>query len=222
MNRDEQRDRAAEQAPAFDTHRGAIYPIDTQAQGTWCAVNTAGIVFSLLNRYDKIGYQPMASRGQIILQLLDSASVQLVLQKLQTLTLADTAPFSLYINTDQHSVLLHWNGRALSEQWQAAAPYASFSSSALQAEQVLPWRQQQFAAWVKAGAEHTAQGLPTFNILQPAEHKAFAPFMSRPQACTKSITQFTVTPHSITSKYWAQSQLPQGAYDYQTQSRSSA
>lgn len=219
MNRDEHRERATETAPVVDNKRAAIYPVDTQAHGTWCAVNTAGVVFSLLNRYDQIHYQPTLSRGQIILQHLDCDSVQAVLNKLCNVAMTNYAPFSLFINTFTQSVLVHWNGLALSEQRYAAEPYTSFSSSALQAEQVLPWRQQQFNAWVKAGAPHTAQGMPTYNILQPEQHKTFAPFMSRPQACTKSITQFTVTSQNIISKYWPQSQLPQGEFERLEQPR---
>lgn len=213
MNRDELRDRATEQAPKyFKAAVEAIYPIDTQAKGTWCAVNAYGLVFSLLNRYDNIDYHANISRGNIILKLLACENAEDVLKNIQQLNIKQYAPFSLFINGFAESILIHWDGNNLHTNNIENQRFYSFTSSSWLAAEVLPWREQQFKIWLDKGAEHNQQGLPTYNLLQPKNKSDYAPLVSREHSYTKSITQFNLTSDKAVCRYWSENQLPEGKY----------
>jgi hypothetical protein len=99
FNRDESRSRAAALPPERRRFgdRSAILPIDPPSDGTWIAVNDAGLVLALLNanpvpRPERRGTR---SRGMLIPDLLPSASLDDVVTRMAKLTAGEFPPFRL-------------------------------------------------------------------------------------------------------------------------------
>lgn len=112
-NRDELRIRPAALPPVirvFGT-RTAILPIDPVSDGTWIAVNEAGLAMTLLNvnpasRADFIApmEKPLWSRGRIIPGLLKLGSLEETAAAIQAISVKDFAPFRLIV-ADGHRAM---------------------------------------------------------------------------------------------------------------------
>lgn len=212
MNRDERRDRQAEVPPQRYDHQQSLrlYPLDSDANGTWFGVNQLGICLSLLNRYDSIDYTASKSRGLIIPDLLLLDSVQTIKAALLDMALGQFSPFTLFINTAYDSAVAQWDGRNLAINKPMVGAYMHISSSSWQSDDVLPWRKSLFETWVEQGAEHNAQGMPSYNLMQPEGWAKYAPRVSRENAYTKSITQYAIYAKQVQAKYWSEQVLPNG------------
>ncbi len=107
-NRDELRARPKATPPVerrFGDRR-ALLPIDVQSGGTWLAVNDAGLMMALLNRYPDSVPAPSgpASRGEIIPALLSHASAAEAVEAAARMELERYAPFRLLV-ADRNSVV---------------------------------------------------------------------------------------------------------------------
>jgi uncharacterized protein with NRDE domain len=103
-NRDERRTRPTALPPvrrAFGNHC-AVFPIDPVAGGTWIAVTSAGLGFTVLNRNDaqqpKREYQH--SRGLIIPELLSAETLEEAVDRVFDLEAAQFVPFRLVLLSD--------------------------------------------------------------------------------------------------------------------------
>lgn len=105
-NRDELRTRPVALPPAIRVFGGrqAILPIDPVSDGTWIAVNDAGLAMTLLNvnpatRADIIAptEKPSLSRGRIIPGLLKLGSLEETAAAIQAISVKDFAPFRLIV-----------------------------------------------------------------------------------------------------------------------------
>ena len=101
-NRDERRDRAAASPPALHglPHRTAIFPVDPVGRGTWVGVNNAGLAAALLNRTIDVAPpvdSPRRSRGLIVPDVLDCASLNDALEMAVALNANDFDRFRLVI-----------------------------------------------------------------------------------------------------------------------------
>src|SRR5512139_3976242 len=115
-NRDELRTRPRAEPPRevrFGSRR-AILPIDPQGGGTWIAVNDAGLVMALLNRYPDSLPMPSGpvSRGEIIPSLLHHGRLDEAVAAASKLPADRYAPFRLLV-ADRGSVveLVELDGR---------------------------------------------------------------------------------------------------------------
>ncbi len=215
MNRDERRDRLPE--IALDLYQEKfLYPVDSEAQGTWCGANQFGLSLCLLNRYDEIAYEPSKSRGLLIPSLLACETLEQLKLEIVDIDLSVYAPFTLFVNNIDHGELLHWDGKTFIVEKPFGQTHTHFSSSSWNAKRVLPWREREFTRWAEQGASNNKQGMPTYNLLQPKGEEAFAPFVSRDNAYTKSITQFIINDESVEGRYWPEEALPKGDFVQQT------
>ena len=118
-NRDELRTRPAALPPVIRTFgdRKAIMPVDPVSNGTWIAVNNAGIAATLLNvnlgSKPASGDQQKPSRGTLIPRLMVSESID---QAIETSTAIDPslyAPFRLIIVDGQRVGSFYSDGQTL-------------------------------------------------------------------------------------------------------------
>lgn len=100
-NRDELRTRPKAMPPRRHSfgERNALFPVDAQAGGTWIAVNDAGLMMALLNRYPDNIPAPSgpASRGELIPSLLHHASLASAVSDVESRDIARYAPFRLLL-----------------------------------------------------------------------------------------------------------------------------
>lgn len=211
FNRDEQRSRSLAYPPKLDTNLGAIYPIDAQANGTWLAVSQSGLSLAILNYYqaDKalLGAsnsglkQPhFISRGQLILGLLRDP--QSCIRALLRYDLSQYRPFvlvhfpaDLSARKGQVSVF-SWDGFALKNQ----APELPITSSSVDIEQVVCAREQAFNRIVDK-QEPQLNHLKRFHFSrQNLGHQSVN--MSRPDACTVSISHISVNRENVGFRYF--------------------
>lgn len=144
FNRDELRTRKRALPPSrHQTKSGVSFlaPIDTDAGGTWLAVNQYGLTICLLNNYmakDPAGCE-FQSRGEIVLALIDSHSVAAVEEKLLAMDLSCYRGFQVVIF--QHEVkAFSWNNINLTQ----LIPQIPITSSSFDSEVICRQRQQYF------------------------------------------------------------------------------
>lgn len=104
-NRDEQRERPPAAPPRWHPLSGArpgraLWPIDTQAGGTWIAAAEHGLTLCLLNLNpdvppDLSAVPGLVSRGMVIPALIGQADAPSAVKALNRLTLGRFAPFRL-------------------------------------------------------------------------------------------------------------------------------
>ncbi|MDT8389940.1 MAG: NRDE family protein [Lentisphaeria bacterium] len=133
FNRDEKRDRPCALPPRVRRLRGVrvICPTDTQAGGTWLAVNQHGLAVGLLNHYPEcrppVPEQPR-SRGQLVLEVAASPSAAAVEAVLSRVNLAVYQPFTLLaLARGEPPVALNWNGKRIEPRIPPAMPLTSSS-----------------------------------------------------------------------------------------------
>lgn len=207
MNRDEQRTRAAEHAPALWPNNGLTAPRDPASGGTWIGFNPRGQWACIMNSY--VAHTPTradTSRGEIIPNLLAHEDPDTALAALEV---AAYRPFRLILGTRTQWQLYHSNGQSLSIEARAEGRDVMFSSSSWNADAVLPARDAAFARWQAHGSVVDAKGIPTIHRWQEVGHEKTAILMQRPESATTSITQITFTDESNTPtmQYWPASTL---------------
>ncbi len=117
FNRDERRTRPPGQPPALRrlAEREAVMPIDPVSNGTWLAVNDAGLAFAVLNVTPRSPVNAAAglrSRGEIIPALLGCRSPAAALGELErAVRYPDFAPFRLVLVGSGVGADIRWDGR---------------------------------------------------------------------------------------------------------------
>ena len=150
FNRDELKSRKRALPPTIQyTQSGVSYlaPTDTDAGGTWLAVNQYGLTICLLNNYsasdpDNHSYK---SRGEIVVALIDCHSIAAVEEKLLAMDLSFYRGFQIVIL--QHEVKeFSWDNISLTQ----LIPQVPVTSSSYDSEAVCLNRQQYFQSMAKA------------------------------------------------------------------------
>jgi hypothetical protein len=206
INRDEANDRGAEEAPrAYTDHAVGITfaaPIDTQAGGTWVAVNDHGVVGCLLNGYVLGDFQGLEtalvkpSRGLIVPKALMGGSLAGVYQWLDTVFDPSSYPsFSAIFADPTGGRLYSWRrGANLTHTpLNFDGGWFQLSSSGWNIDDVLAYRAKAFAEWRQAGASF-AGALPAYHLDVKPGDEELAPRTTRPWSHTQSITQVEAQP----------------------------
>jgi len=99
MNRDEIRTRAEAKYLTQNNSEKitTIYPVDTQAGGSWFGFNEKGLVLALLNRYQNDALDNAMSRGEIIPKMLKTGSIDQGLKYLEMMEVRQYSPFDLML-----------------------------------------------------------------------------------------------------------------------------
>jgi hypothetical protein len=200
MNRDERYDRAPEDPPRRipgDPGRPAwLAPFDTASGGTWIGVNERGVASCVLNGYGPAdeglrGDTAVPSRGSIIPRILEEQDGVGPARLPGALDFSAYPSFTLLVASKEGGEIVRWRrGAGLTRE--AVLPGWSFlTSSSWNEPEVAVKRSRAFHAWRAAG-EREVNGLPTLHLFAEAGDETSAPFMTRDNAATRSITQVRV------------------------------
>lgn len=209
MNRDEQRSRGAELAPAQDEF-GSLYPRDSVAGGTWFGVNPHGVAACLLNNYGAqdnlpVSSQEIRSRGLIIPELLSKGSSEKALNWLRhEFSATNYRPFTLLIVSATGAFEGRWDGTSsFSLSSIPSAGGAIWTSSSWNTDAVCAWRRERFAQWLLE-TEHMNPNMMDFHGLQIPGKEEWSTLMSRKETATRSISQVILDAQNLLADvtYW--------------------
>ena len=230
FNRDESRKRAAAQGPSLRQVNGVEYlsPTDGERGGTWLLVNAFGISIGLLNNYAST--QPSAitkpssprpsSRGMLPLKCSDCASVTEAITRIESMSLDDYPPFHLVVAGLTEAAVLTWDGRA-SHSAELKASGVMLTTSAFRSIDVARIRHETFARMVGDMADASTDKLKRFHWHQ-GDNGATGIKMSRPDACTHSISYITVSLDEKMASYHYSPQADISSAEYPVQSPASS
>lgn len=214
MNRDELHERGPALPPQERTTDGVHFlaPIDTDADGTWIAVNELGVTVGLLNRYPA-GYAPSTglpfrSRGKLVLSLAGAGSAADAVEALLASAVSDYRPFTFFAMDDAEIDGVVWDGDGDPRRF---SPQMPLSSSSFRGAEVVAARQALFEREL-AGAGGTAgelrspdripvNRLRAFHAAHDPERGAFSVCMKRPDAATKSFSHVSVDRDTVRFHY---------------------
>jgi len=209
-NRDESRQRPAALPPQIRRagERQIVMPVDPTSDGTWIAVNDAGIAATLLNIYPRPG-DPTArakdpnlrSRGEIIPSLLAHSTITALSDAINELDVRQYPGFRLVITDGERlltcrsedgvltDTLETWNGQPM--MW---------ASSGLGDEIVDGPRRELFDQTL--ALDPTADAQDEYHRADDREASHLAVCMSRPDAHTVSYTAITMPAMRVALDYY--------------------
>jgi uncharacterized protein with NRDE domain len=195
-NRDEQWSRPAALPPCVRRFgaRRAVLPIDPASDGTWVAVNDAGLALVLLNVNAGVASKSagLRSRGTIIPALLKCDTLDAVVAETIGLDAGHHAPFRLVVvDCREIAELRSDDGQVRLVQRTASNGPFLFTSSGLGDHLVEEPRRQLFAELLGQGGDAEKQDL--FHRHQWPERSHLSVCMRRPDARTVSHTLVVLT-----------------------------
>lgn len=198
FNRDERRTRQIEVAAQLVEIRGepVIMPRDGDHEGTWLAVNQAGVSYALLNHYDAERALPSPekpmSRGMIPIEMALEDH-----DDLGWLDLPRFRPFHLLRlgpNASYPSVSWVWDGEALERSSPDDWELPFLTTSSFDSGRAVGLRREAFRS---LGPSPGLEGRRQFHRSSSAEGSAYGVLMRRPDAMTMSITEIRVQSERI-------------------------
>ena len=195
FNRDESRQRPIALAPSIHTQGATrfIAPIDPQAGGTWIATNEHGLSLCLLNHYAaSLLYRGDTSRGQLVLTLATSRSIDEVKQTLAATDLHRFSPFDIVVfQIGKVAVHIRWDGVL---KHTSEPKMAFMTSSGYDTENVISTRRKAF--------EHfEGDDLAAFHRSHLPKKSAYSVCMHREDARTQSYSHIRVNALSSAFTY---------------------
>jgi hypothetical protein len=195
VNRDESRTRPAALPPQCRRFGGrtAVLPIDPVSDGTWVAVNDAGLALALLNANPGGDVPPgPKSRGTIIPALLHYATLADALRRARQLPPADYAPFRLVlVQHGEVAALRSGGGRRAPVQRARLTKPLLFTSSGLGDNLVEGPRRRLFRQFFAPGADWVARQ-DEFHRHSWPERPHLSVCMRRADAATVSFTAIDI------------------------------
>ena len=207
FNRDELKTRQRALPPSLHSSESGVSflsPTDTDAGGSWLAVNEYGLTICLLNNYDAPEPLPRHthSRGEIVRTLATSASLDELRSHLLSMSLTSYRGFDLVVFANEITQF-RWDTRELVEQ----QPVQPLTSSSYKSELVCEARRQHYAS---LGPVTSLSQLEAFHAshldenLAPVDGKplyAHSVCVHRPDAETVSQCQVVVRPDIVSIGY---------------------
>jgi len=216
-SRDESRNRAKATPPksvSLEKHQ-AIYPTDPDHQGTWIAVNQAGLSMTLLNGNPPLPTNPddptiapsrprgKRSRGLLIPSLIDLTNVDSVEQALCPIDPTFYAPFRLVAADTNQLLDARYDGQAFDvAKFDLRDRPWMFTSSGLGDHIVEGPRRELFNNWFSESPDDWPQQQDTFHAHHWPEHGELSICMSRPDAMTVSLTCVQVEAQTVRMRYY--------------------
>lgn len=203
FNRDERNSRRRASPPTLTIVDGVqvIAPTDTDAGGTWIAVNQYGVTVCLLNHYqfEQIeSYKDWISRGQIVRHFSGAARIDDVIAEFANLSLNDYRAFRLFvIEPSGDNSLCVWDGHTPRVEQNVSSPK---SSSSVDAVHVKGMRRTLFRNLDLDNSASTQAYLDYHASHQPTRSKESV-CMHREDANTVSLTHVAVSGEQIAMRY---------------------
>lgn len=207
MNRDELRGRPAAGPPEVREagDRKLVMPVDPVSDGTWIAVNDAGLVLALLNLHDGPAAPgeplPPLSRGVIIPRLARASTVAGALREAAGLRETDYQPFRLVLADFEDLAVVTSVAKGAPVRERRPDGPVLFTSSGLGDSVVDAPRRALFRELVaEGGAAPEVQD--AFHRHSWAEKPEISVCMRRAEACTVSLTTVDVTRGQVVLRYF--------------------
>lgn len=203
FNRDERLTRQRAQEPALFHANGVQYmsPTDTDAGGTWIAVNEYGVTVCLLNHYqfEQIStYKNWISRGEIVRRFATTDQLVLAEKRFLKMSLTDFRAFRMFlIEPSGDNCLMVWDGHTARVEHNVTAPK---SSSSVDAKHVKEARKKLFAELQLASSTTTQDYLNFHASHLPARSKESV-CMHRDDAKTVSFSFIQVNQDQVSFRY---------------------
>lgn len=149
FNRDERLSRRQAQPPTYKSADDVRYlsPTDTDAGGSWIAVNEYGVTVCLLNHYqfEQIAtYKHWISRGEVVRHFAGTVALSDVEERFNALDLNEFRAFRMFIiDRRGNNYLCVWDGHAPKIERNVKTPK---SSSSVDAQHVKRLRKDLFAS----------------------------------------------------------------------------
>ncbi|MEM9801884.1 MAG: NRDE family protein [Planctomycetota bacterium] len=211
FNRDELRTRGPEVPPReAEAGSGVRYlsPADSDAGGTWIAVNEHGVTVALLNGYRETrGPTPpeWRSRGLLVRDLADLTSAEAAWGRLAPRDLAPYRPSVVaVVDPSGRALLARWDGLDLAID-PVAERQLPIVSSSYEQDEVQRSRRALYDDLVgRSESPPPPERLERYQSHVGVDGpSAFTPSMSRPDAATRSQCLVEVTPSSVSIAYAA-------------------
>ena len=203
-NRDEFKERGAALPPQQATRQGVPYiaPIDSQAGGTWLAVNEHGLIATLLNHYPDPAYTPPLphSRGELPMKLMACCSLEDAQATLLEENLSVFPPFYLItLMPNSQPRQATWDGRELAFS-QPDFPVGCQTSSSYNHQEVSAYRKALSQPLV-GHPDPGAGQLLHYHLFPEPQQEQHAVRVERAQTQTVSVSHITITPDEIRFAY---------------------
>lgn len=206
-NRDELRTRPAALPPVIRTfgNRKAIMPVDPVSNGTWIAVNDAGIAATLLNvnpgLKPTVGDHVNPSRGTLIPHLMVSETIDEAIESSAAIDPSQYAPFRLVIVDSERVANFYSDGQTLRREHRLISNHPHlFTSSGLGDALVESPRQDLFDHMFTNGEDWlTAQ--EAFHRHSWPDRTHLSVCMERSEARTVSHTVIEIEPARVVLCY---------------------
>jgi hypothetical protein len=205
-NRDEQHTRPVALPPQVRRfgRRFALLPIDPASEGTWVAVNDAGLAMTLLNVNLGDGDQRAirsSSRGSIIPALLACKTMTAAVAQASALDPSCYAPFRLVLADGRETAELCCDGSRMGPaQRQPLGAPLLFTSSGLGDRLVEGPRRRLFDEWFN-NPDDWPRRQDAFHRHHWPDRPELSVCMRRPDARTVSHTVVTIGPNRVTLAY---------------------
>lgn len=198
MNRDElySRGRALPPRKTVGPSLSYLAPVDTDAGGSWIAVNSRGLTVCLLNHYPRPYPEPPAeprSRGLLVLDAAQSATIAELEQMMAAQDHDRYRPFTLLVLAPGQPVRSYrWDGAALVQREPVEPP---ITSSGVESARVVPRRLRTYRELV--GDEPTTQRLQEFHRSRVRDDGAGSVCVRRPDGGTRAYDHVLVESSGI-------------------------
>ena len=207
MNRDELRTRR--ESGQIHSRSGGqdrlFYPVDVNSGGTWFGINSQGAIMALLNRYQGHDKTNAPSRGIIIPAALQQGGFSAISTWLGKFDARPFNTFDLFLVGKRRARRYTWDGRDWGSQDLEFKHWYMFTSSYIQAEEVVAFRQNFFNAWSGEMGKKligTDEILRGFHLIQIDGMETQSVLMERERSHTKSIIQADIQEGQLTLKYY--------------------
>ncbi|MGE3470482.1 MAG: NRDE family protein [Vicinamibacterales bacterium] len=200
-NRDERYTRPAAHPPLVTRAGGllALLPLDPCGGGTWIAGTSAGLVFAVLNG-EGPGGAPGLSRGRLILELLESASLEDAVVRARPLCSRDWPAHRLLVADADRVLDLRVGLAGVQVHVHPVHRPQMFTSSSLGDAVAGPPRRALFDETVVAAAD-PLDGQDAFHRHRWRDRPHLSVHMRRHDAATLSITTVDVSPSAVRMRY---------------------
>ena len=203
FNRDEQLSRRRAELPKVQSRDGYQYisPTDTDAGGTWIAVNEFGVSVCLLNHYEfqQIStYKDWISRGEIVRKFATVSTIANSIILFNTLELSNYRAFRMFvIEPNGTNVLFVWDGHKSRLKRNVTSPK---SSSSVNAKHVKENRKQYFES-LKLDESNNVDDYLRFHASHDPKKSEQSVCMHRDDANTVSLSHIRVDSKSAQFLY---------------------
>jgi hypothetical protein len=150
-----------------------------------------------------VGRPDIPSRGEIVPAVLSRDRDEALRFVERELRADDYPSFVLVVLGARENRVVRWTLAGEVEHETVPEGWSLITSSWWRAAEVVAWRRRQFERWLEEGAAFEGP-LPAFNLLEAPGEREHSPFMTRPYAGTRSLTQVEVDRERalVEMRYW--------------------